>query len=120
MAHTYPEVKIAGRGSSVTGASTETITAVLTADAATTARLNVQGLKCGTVYNESGGAVVITYYASDTKDGTALALETAGAAAVTQTVPDDGAQTLPVDVAGVAYLIPIAGSGATVRFHFEY
>lgn len=93
-------------------------TLTLTDSAATTPGINKMGLVLGTVYNESGGAVTITYYGASTPSGTPLPLYDEDGVPVTQTVGDDECHQLPQACAGVAVLFPVADSGTPeLTFH---
>ena len=95
-------------------------TITLTAAAATTPGINKMGMALGSVYNESGGAVTITYYGASVADGTPLPLFDEDGAAVSQVVGDDECHALPAACAGVAVLFPVAGAGTPeLTFHFE-
>ena len=99
----------------------KTVVAALTAAAGTTQRLDKRGFTKGCVFNESGGAVAITYYASAVKNGTPLPAEDSGNTAVpAQTLGDDECCDLPAALAGMPYIYPVLGSGtANITFHFE-
>ena len=117
---TNHNASVSGPPAEITGGwSTKTM--ACTTSAATTDTVCILGKAFGTVRNESGASVTITYYAAAEDGGTALALQDADGVAVTQTVADDVEAALPAAIAGVAYLVPVISTGvaSSLVFHFE-
>lgn len=121
MARTFYKRCASGPTNSIMGNYHEFPDCALTNDATTTAELDIRGLTHGTLENNTGSAVTITWYAAMTKGGTAYALKDQDGVAVTSTVAaDDTIQELPSALAGVAFAVPVSdGATDTLSFHFE-
>jgi len=100
----------------MSGHKTETLS--LTASSTTSEALDFREYSHGTIANESGGALTITYYAQMGPGGTALALEDEDNVAVTQTLGDDEVCALPSACAGASFLVLVLSTGtAEVTVH---
>ena len=90
-----------------------------TAVSTTSGIINFRGYAFGSVLNESGGSVTLTYY-TKIPGGTPRACQDSSAAPITQTVADNTWCEIPIELAGFAQLIPVLASGtATLTFHLE-
>jgi hypothetical protein len=120
MARTYPTAVDDNPLSGIRGAGRTYAAAALTADAATSAEMNKNGFAFGSIANESGGSVTITWYGCHAQGGTALALKDQDNVAATQTIADANIEELHSACAGVPFVIPVVASGTpSLSFHFE-
>lgn len=95
--------------------SHKTVELSLTTAVATTEALDFREYSHGTISNESGGALALTYYTKIGPGGTVLALEDQDNVAVTQSLGDDEICALPDACAGCSYVCIVADSAATVN-----
>ena len=120
MARTNPTAVDSNPISGIRGAGRQYDSVALTGGSTTTAELNKVGFAFGSVVNESGGSITISYYGCHAPGGTAIILVDQDGVAASQVVADDRIAELHSACAGVPFLVPVVASGTpTVSFHFE-
>ena len=97
------------------------VVAAVTTAAGTSEVIDIRDYVTGSVHNESGGAIVVTYYGKHHKDGVALALMSSAVTtpvAYAHSVGDDECVMLP-DLTGVAFLIPVGNGAGELTYYFQ-